>query len=182
MANVRLSVNLSPRELRRSDLVESITGALAAAGLVPADLRVEITEGIQLDDAASITLLRELRERGVSVSIDDFGTGYSSLSSFRTMPIDGLKLDRVFVAALGKATEETAIITAAIAFGAALGIEVTAEGIETDEQLAMLRDLGCQLGQGFLMSRPVSAASIGDLAVHLTVKDPRAVTDRGAVA
>jgi diguanylate cyclase (GGDEF)-like protein/PAS domain S-box-containing protein len=182
MANVRLSVNLSPRELRRSDLVESITGALAAAGLVPGDLRVEITEGIQLDDAASITLLRELRERGVSVSIDDFGTGYSSLSSFRTMPIDGLKLDRVFVAALGKATEETAIITAAIAFGAALGIEVTAEGIETDEQLAMLRDLGCQLGQGFLMSRPVSAASIGDLAVHLTVKDPRAVTDRGAVA
>jgi diguanylate cyclase (GGDEF)-like protein/PAS domain S-box-containing protein len=167
MAGVGLSVNLSPRELRRADLVDTIVRALGSAGLAPGDLRVEITEGIQLDDAASIERLRELRACGVRVSVDDFGTGYSSLSSFRTMPIDGLKLDRVFVGAIGDATEETAIVTAAIAFGAALQIDVTAEGIETPEQLDLLRELGCQRGQGFLMSRPIPASAIETLPLTL---------------
>ena len=173
MAGVGLSVNLSPRELRRPDLVDMIVRAIDEAGLAPADLRVEITEGIQLDDAASIDRLRELRARGVRVSVDDFGTGYSSLSSFRTMPIDGLKLDRVFVGAMGDATEETAIVTAAIAFGAALQIDVTAEGIETPEQLELLRELGCQRGQGYLMSRPIPASAIETLPLTLAAHTRR---------
>ncbi len=102
----------------------------------------------------------ELRDRGVRVSIDDFGTGSSSLASFRNMPIDGLKLDRMFVSALGKAREETAIVTAAIGFGDALGVAVTGEGIETAEQLALLRKLGCRFGQGFLISRPTSIDAV----------------------
>jgi EAL domain-containing protein (putative c-di-GMP-specific phosphodiesterase class I) len=127
------------------------------------DLRVEITEGLQLDDPASIRRLAELRSRGVKVSIDDFGTGYSSLGSFRTMSIDGLKLDRLFVAAVGDARAETAIVTAAIGFGAALGVEVTGEGIETVAQLDVLRRLGCRLGQGYLFARPTTVDGIAAL-------------------
>jgi EAL domain-containing protein (putative c-di-GMP-specific phosphodiesterase class I) len=158
MANVRLSVNLSPRELRRSDLVESITGALAAAGLVPGDLRVEITEGIQLDDAASITLLRELRERGVSVSIDDFGTGYSSLGYLRRFRVDVLKIAREFVGPADR-SEEWAFAGAIIALGRTLGLTIVAEGIETSGQLERLQSLGCEFGQGYLFGRPVDAGA-----------------------
>jgi diguanylate cyclase (GGDEF)-like protein/PAS domain S-box-containing protein len=169
LAGLGLSVNISPRELRRPDLVDSITSTCALAGLSLNDLRVEITEGIQLDDMASIRRLDDLRAHGVRVSIDDFGTGYSSLASFRTIPIDGLKLDRLFVAALGEAREETAIVTAAIAFGAALGVEVTAEGIETPAQLTILRKLGCRFGQGYLFSRPISADGIAALPARMSL-------------
>jgi len=104
--------------------------------------------------------LTRLRELGVSVAIDDFGTGYSSLGYFRDLPIDGLKIDRAFIDGLGREREDTAIVTAAVAFAQALGLEVTGEGIESAEQLERLRELGCQLGQGYLFSRPADAPEL----------------------
>ncbi|MBA2381502.1 MAG: EAL domain-containing protein [Chloroflexi bacterium] len=169
LGGVGLAINVSPRELRRSDLVETFGAACVAAGLPRTALKIEITEGIQLDDAASISRLETLRASGVRISIDDFGTGYSSLASFRTMPVDGLKLDRLFVAALGEAREETAIVTATIAFGAALLVDVTAEGIETPTQLALLRTLGCRFGQGYLFARPMSIEQVALLPARLSV-------------
>jgi diguanylate cyclase len=160
-------VNLSPRELGRSDLADMIAAVCASQGLPVSALRLEITEGLQVDDPASIARLTELRAAGARISIDDFGTGYSSLAYFRKLPIDGLKLDRVFISALGEAREETAIVTAAIAFAAALGVEVTAEGIETTDQLQALRNLCCQFGQGFLLSRPVRADAIAAMPRRL---------------
>jgi EAL domain-containing protein (putative c-di-GMP-specific phosphodiesterase class I) len=144
-----------------------IAAVCASHGLPVSALRLEITEGLLVDDPASIARLAELREAGARISIDDFGTGYSSLAYFRKLPIDGLKLDRAFISALGEAREETAIVTAAIAFAAALGVEVTAEGIETADQLQALRMLGCQFGQGFLMSRPVRADAIAAMPRQL---------------
>jgi len=162
-ASLCVSVNLSPRELGRPDLADMIAAVCASHGLPVSALRLEITEGLRVDDPASIARLSELRAAGARISIDDFGTGYSSLAYFRKLPIDGLKLDRVFISALGEAREETAIVTAAIAFAAALGVEVTAEGIETAGQLDALRKLGCQFGQGFLLSRPVRADVIATM-------------------
>jgi diguanylate cyclase (GGDEF)-like protein/PAS domain S-box-containing protein len=177
-----LSVNLSPRELGRPDLASMIAAVCASNGLPIASLRLEITEGLQVDDAASIARLVDLRAAGARISIDDFGTGYSSLAYFRKLPIDGLKLDRLFISALGEAREETAIVTAAIAFAAALRVQVTAEGIETVEQLDALRKLGCQFGQGFLMSRPVSAAAIALMPRRLALPASPAGPGRIAAA
>jgi diguanylate cyclase (GGDEF)-like protein/PAS domain S-box-containing protein len=166
-ATLGVSVNLSPRELGRPDLADMIATVCASNGLPVSALRLEITEGLQVDDPASIARLTELRAAGARISIDDFGTGYSSLAYFRKLPINGLKLDRAFISALGEAREETAIVTAAIAFAAALGVEVTAEGIETADQLQALRTLGCQFGQGFLLSRPVRADAIAAMPRQL---------------
>ncbi|HEV7605273.1 MAG TPA: EAL domain-containing protein [Candidatus Limnocylindrales bacterium] len=166
-ADVGMSVNMSPRELLRPELVDEVIEILRIAEL-PADaLRIEITEGIELEDAGAIARLGALRDFGVRVSIDDFGTGYSSLGSFRRLPIDGLKIDRSFVAALGEQREETAIVSAAVSFAGALGIGATGEGIETVEQWRALRDLGCRYGQGFLLGRPVAPETIATMDLQL---------------
>ena len=154
-AHLTMSINASPRELVQTGMAESV-GALLTRHGVPGDaLRIEITEGAALDGEQSAGTIRALRQLGVRISIDDFGRGYASLGSFRELEIDGLKIDRAFVDGVGQEREDTAIVTAAIAFGKALDVEVTGEGIETPEQLAALRALGCQYGQGFLFSRPV---------------------------
>jgi diguanylate cyclase (GGDEF)-like protein/PAS domain S-box-containing protein len=168
-AAIGISVNMSPRELLRSELVTDVVEALRTAGLRPDALRVEITEGVELEDAGAIARLADLRKLGVRVSIDDFGTGYSSLGSFRRLPIDGLKIDRSFVAELGMQREETAIVSAAVSFASALGIGATGEGIETEEQWRTLRDLGCRFGQGFLPGRPAPAETVAAMPLTLTV-------------
>jgi EAL domain-containing protein (putative c-di-GMP-specific phosphodiesterase class I) len=104
-----------------------------------------------------------LRALGIRLAIDDFGTGYSSLGYFRNLPLDTLKIDRDFVGGLGSSREDTAIVTAAIAFAKALDVEVIAEGIETELQAQRLRDLGCRLGQGFLFSRALEPAAMQTL-------------------
>jgi EAL domain-containing protein (putative c-di-GMP-specific phosphodiesterase class I) len=166
-ASIGISVNMSPRELLRSELVTDVVRSLRDADL-PADaLRIEITEGIELEDAGAIERLARLRALGVRVTIDDFGTGYSSLGSFRRLPIDGLKIDRSFVAALGLQREETAIVAAAVSFARALGIGATGEGIETVEQWRSLRDMGCRYGQGYFLGRPVATEMIAGMALAL---------------
>jgi EAL domain-containing protein (putative c-di-GMP-specific phosphodiesterase class I) len=158
-----MAVNVSPRELVRAGFVENVMAILERTGLASSHLRLEITEGAVLEGENAIVALRALRAHGVRVSVDDFGTGYSSLGYFSELQIDGLKIDRAFIDGLGIEREDTAIVTAAIAFGRALDVEVTGEGIETADQVARLLELGCRLGQGYLFSRPVPAAELTPL-------------------
>ena len=159
---LRMSVNTSAREVVEPTFVSGIESALAASGL-PADcLTLEITESMMLgDETDSIAALRELRRIGVHIVIDDFGTGYSALSYLNQLPVDGLKIDRSFVQGLGIEREKTAIVSATIAFAHGLGLAVTAEGIETQEQLRHLVALNCNLGQGYLFARPLDTAAMG---------------------
>ncbi|HXU87188.1 MAG TPA: EAL domain-containing protein [Verrucomicrobiae bacterium] len=152
---VRLSVNVSPRQLTDSDFVGTVLGALEETGLPPDALDLEVTESVVFDCGEDgIERLRILRAAGVGVSLDDFGTGFSSLGNLRTLPIDQLKVDRIFVAALLDGGIETAVVEAVIRLGGALGASVVAEGIEDAAVANRLAELGCVLGQGFFFGRP----------------------------
>jgi diguanylate cyclase (GGDEF)-like protein len=159
--NVAVSVNLSARQLVRPDLTDRVTAMLETTGADPADLCLEITEGTLLVDmGAAVRHLTELRSLGVRISIDDFGTGYSSLAYLRTLPLDELKIDRSFVTAVAEDPSAAAIVASVVSLGHALGLLVVAEGVETAAQLTTLRDLGCDLAQGFHLARPAPAADI----------------------
>lgn len=156
-----ISVNLSARQFAQPDLVEQVQQALQGSGLPAAHLRLEITESAVMANAESaVRTLQALKELDVSLAIDDFGTGYSSLSYLHRFPVDTLKIDRSFVGALGKDKHATVIVSAVVALAHTLGLDVTAEGIETAEQLARLRAVGCDRAQGFYFSPPVPARAI----------------------
>jgi EAL domain-containing protein (putative c-di-GMP-specific phosphodiesterase class I) len=159
---LRVSVNTSAREVVEPTFVSGIESALASSGLPADSLTLEITESMMLgDETDAIAALRELRRIGVHIVIDDFGTGYSALSYLNQLPVDGLKIDRSFVQGLGSEREKTAIVSATIAFAHGLGLAVTAEGIETEDQLQRLMALKCNLGQGFLFARPLDSKTMG---------------------
>jgi diguanylate cyclase (GGDEF)-like protein/PAS domain S-box-containing protein len=150
-----VSVNLSAHQLSDPQLPGDVVATLALTGLPPERLCLEVTESVLMDDVtASIVVLNELRAVGVSLVIDDFGTGYSSLNYLRRLPVDGMKIDRSFVSELGLATEDDAIVSAIIQLGHTLGLGITAEGVETEDQAAILRKLGCDTAQGYLFGRP----------------------------
>jgi diguanylate cyclase (GGDEF)-like protein/PAS domain S-box-containing protein len=156
-----VSVNLSARQLASPDLVGNVVGAMAAAGIDPGQLSFEITESVLMDDVDfSIEILRALKDIGVGLAIDDFGTGYSSLSYLRRFPVDTLKMDRSFINRLAAGAPDVAIVSAVIGLGQALGLTVTAEGVETVEQLRVLADLGCDAAQGYLFARPIPASEV----------------------
>lgn len=151
-----VSVNISASEFRQANLAQRVARVLDRAGLPPSRLRLELTETILMEDIpASVETLSELRRVGVRLAIDDFGTGYSSLSYLRNLPVDTLKVDRSFVCDIGRDTRSNAVVQAIIELGRALSMEVTAEGIETFEQLRFLRASGCRLGQGHYFSPAV---------------------------
>lgn len=151
-----VSVNLSMRQFRQPDLVMQVQQALAGSGLAPARLRLEITESMAVNDMeATLVTLTELRALGVQLSMDDFGTGYSSLGVLRRFPITSLKIDRSFIMALEHDPRTVAVLQAVATLGRALGMTVTAEGVETAAQLATVSGAGCDLVQGFYFSRPV---------------------------
>jgi EAL domain-containing protein (putative c-di-GMP-specific phosphodiesterase class I) len=152
-----MSVNLSVRQFRHQDMAGNVSRALAAAGLDPRHLNLEITESILLEEQSVIDALHELDALGVQFSIDDFGTGYSSLSYLRRFPIDTLKIDRSFVTDIPGNTDATAIAQAIIAMARSLGLRVVAEGVETAEQLAFLHGHGCDAMQGYFFSKPLPA-------------------------
>jgi diguanylate cyclase (GGDEF)-like protein/PAS domain S-box-containing protein len=155
---LQVSVNLSPRQFDDPNLVDDVAAALANAGISAGSLKLEVTEGlIMRDTEKSIETLRRLKDFGVTIAVDDFGTGYSSLSYLRRLPLDVLKIDRSFVQGIGKSTEDDAIVRAIISMAQSLGLSVTAEGIETNEQARLLREWSCQTGQGYLFSRPLPA-------------------------
>jgi diguanylate cyclase (GGDEF)-like protein/PAS domain S-box-containing protein len=158
---VRVAVNLSPVQFKNSNLVQSVISALAASSLAPGRLELEITESVLLQDSeATLAALHKLRSFGVKISMDDFGTGYSSLSYLRSFPFDKIKIDRSFVHELATRDDSMAIVRAVTGLGKSLGISIVAEGVETNEQLGLLRTEGCTEVQGFLFSRPRPAQDV----------------------
>jgi diguanylate cyclase (GGDEF)-like protein/PAS domain S-box-containing protein len=156
--SISLAVNLSPAQFRTGGVHEAVTAALARSGLAPHRLELEITETLLLDDSTDSTAaLEQFHAAGIRIALDDFGTGYSSLSYLRRFPFDKIKIDRSFVADLPDAEGSVAIVRAIIGLGRALRTRVTAEGVETWEQLLMLRAEGCNEAQGYLFSRPLPA-------------------------
>ncbi|MGH7410478.1 MAG: putative bifunctional diguanylate cyclase/phosphodiesterase, partial [Candidatus Methylomirabilis sp.] len=165
-----MSVNLSARQFQQPGLVEDVARALSEAGLHPASLKLEITESAVMEDEHStIATMQKLKALGVKLAIDDFGVGYSSLSYLRQFPVDALKVDRVFIGRLGQDPVDMAIVHAVIAVAKSLNLSVTAEGVETDRQLAHLRDLGCKGGQGYYFAKPLPS----DAFSALMAVDPR---------
>jgi EAL domain-containing protein (putative c-di-GMP-specific phosphodiesterase class I) len=134
--------------------MQAVRDALYAANLVPTRLELEITETLLLDKSELVTAtLHALRALGVRISMDDFGTGYSSLSYLRSFPFDKIKIDRSFVHGIGDKTDSQAIVRAIVSLGSSLGIKITAEGVETETDLAYLKAEGCTEGQGYLFSK-----------------------------
>jgi Amt family ammonium transporter len=142
---------------------------LRATGLAPELLQLEITESAAMADAdGAVTTLRQLKGLGVRIAIDDFGTGYSSLGYLQRFPVDLLKIDHRFVGGLARDEGDAAIVRAVVGLAHTLGLRVVAEGVETAEQSQRLRELGCELAQGFLFGRPVPAEDIPPLLAKVT--------------
>lgn len=167
---MRVAVNLSARQFHQGDLAETISDILQELHLSPELLEIELTEGILMEDTNQTTaILDRLHCMGVQISIDDFGTGYSSMSYLKRLPIQVLKIDRSFVHDIHTDPDDRAIVTAVIALAHSMKLKVVAEGVETEEQLAFLREYNCDIMQGYLFSRPVS----GDEVLSLMTKDAR---------
>ena len=162
--DLKVAVNLSPVQFKKGNLPQMVFATLASTGLPAARLELEITESIFLAESkANLATLRRLRALGVSISMDDFGTGYSGLSYLRAFPFDKIKIDRSFISELSESADCMAIIKAITNLGSNLGIPTLAEGVETETQLAWLREAGCTEMQGYLFSRPVPASEIAEL-------------------
>jgi len=158
------SVNLSPRQLSHSDVPALLERALEETGVDPRLLELEITENVLMEQSASaLATLRRLKAMGVRLVLDDFGTGWSSLAYLKRFPLDGLKIDREFVAGLGNSAEDTAIVAAVLSMAEALELAVIAEGVETDAQLTWLRARGCGFAQGYLLGRPAPREQLEQL-------------------
>jgi diguanylate cyclase (GGDEF)-like protein/PAS domain S-box-containing protein len=163
-----VGVNLSTRQLAEPHIVDTVRYALAASELAPERLTLEVTETALLTDTAAATArLEALAGLGVRIALDDFGTGYSSLSYIRDFPVNTIKIDRSFVAGLGRNPDDSAIVATLVNLATALNISVVAEGIETVEQVDVLRALGCQFGQGYLWTPPVPSAYLMETLAHI---------------
>jgi EAL domain-containing protein (putative c-di-GMP-specific phosphodiesterase class I) len=159
-----ISVNLSPHQFLQSNLIEHLSSILAETGMPPSQLGIEVTESAAMPNFDySIRTLRSLQEMGISIHIDDFGTGFSSLSQLRRLPIDTLKIDRQFVDDLPDSADDAAIAQAIIAMSKSLRYQIVAEGIETWAQLDFLRQHQCDIGQGYLFSRPLPPEDLAEL-------------------
>ena len=159
-----MSVNLSPRQFQQQDIVGLVTGVLEETGLAAEFLELELTETLIAQDTSKVTVtIDQLKAVGVQFSIDDFGTGYSSLNHLKRFKLDRLKIDRTFVDSLHVDPGDAAISLAVIALARSLNLKVTAEGVETAEQLAFLHKHGCDEMQGYYFSRPVPAAEIVEM-------------------
>jgi EAL domain-containing protein (putative c-di-GMP-specific phosphodiesterase class I) len=161
---VSMAVNLSPRQFADDNLLQDIDEALAASGMSPVLLQLEVTESMMMRNVPrAIKVLDAIQSRGIRLAIDDFGTGYSSMSLMKQLPIDTIKIDRSFIRDLPDDSEDRAIAQAIISMGKALGMTVVAEGVETPEQEAFLRSHGCDEMQGFLFSKPLADEQLADL-------------------
>ena len=159
---LKTAVNVSATQLRRAEFADSVRDALDAVGLEASLLELELTESVFLDPSKEQIhdTLRRLAGYGVTLAIDDFGIGYSSLAYLKHFPFDEVKIDGSFVADIGRAPDGGVIAAAVVALAHSLGKRVTAEGVETGEQLAFLRDRGCDAAQGYLLGRPGPAEGV----------------------
>jgi diguanylate cyclase (GGDEF)-like protein len=158
--SLTMDVNVSARQFHHPTLIEEVADTLEETGLDPSSLILEITESVAMEDASlSVSVLRELKELGLKIAIDDFGTGYSSLSYLKRFPVDVIKIDRSIVEGLNRDPTDAAIVSASITLAHALGLKAVAEGVETNEEFAKLRTLGCDIGQGYYWWRPCASAA-----------------------
>jgi EAL domain-containing protein (putative c-di-GMP-specific phosphodiesterase class I) len=156
---IKMSVNLSPQQFREPQLIEEVETALAETGLPGKLLKLEITESLLIDNLETVTkIIHSLRNQEIQFSIDDFGTGYSSLSYLHQFPVDTIKIDRSFVSQMQANGDNSAIVKAIVTLAHMLNMDIIAEGIETTAQLAQLKLLQCEYGQGFFFSKPLSEA------------------------
>ncbi|MEO1298545.1 MAG: EAL domain-containing protein [Cyanobacteria bacterium J06636_16] len=159
-----VSVNMSSRQFSQDDVVQRIQGVLDDTGLPPNNLKIEITEGVLIEHSSGIIeTLQAIRSLGITLSIDDFGTGYSSLSYLHRFPVDTLKIDRSFIENADADYEKLEILQSVVRLAWNLGLEVVAEGIETEQHYARIRALRCESGQGFLFAKPLAAGAVGEL-------------------
>jgi EAL domain-containing protein (putative c-di-GMP-specific phosphodiesterase class I) len=161
LPDFRISVNFSPRDLREADLPDVVAAMLAEHGLPPGALSVEVTEHVLLDDTV-LPALRRICALGVQVAIDDFGVGYSSLAYLKRLPITALKIDRAFIREVADDAYDQAIVGSIISVAKTLGLHVTAEGVEDDDQAAFVQSLGCDEAQGFRFAGPLTALALED--------------------
>ena len=176
-----LACNLSPLQLRDPALPAMVAGVLAETGFPAARLELEVTESALVGDLALARgLLEQIKALGVKLALDDFGTGYSSLRHLQLLPFDKLKVDQSFVGAMTADKESAKIVSAVVGLGHSLGLSVVAEGVETEEVAALLRELGCDVGQGWLFGRPVPAHRI-DAMVAVSWRGGRDNTDAGGM-
>ncbi len=170
---IRIAVNVSPRQFQLDDMAVCAAQALAASGLPAHCLELELTESVLAERPEEMRqVLQRLRELGVRIAVDDFGTGYSSLVHLKRFPIDVLKIDQGFMRDIPASGDDMAISATIIAMGRSLGLNVLAEGVETPEQLAFLRERGCDSYQGYLFSRPVPAEQFARLLQAQAEKQP----------
>ena len=182
-APLKVAVNLSPVQFKNRRLVRFVMETLAEAGLAPARLELEITEAVLLqNDDVTIAMLHELRSHGIRIAMDDFGVGYSSLSYLRSFPFDKIKIDRSFIADLDRNRDNAAIVRAMAGLGASLNVDTTAEGVETAEQLAVVRHCGCTEVQGYLISAPRPAVELEALIASLGTEAEVAASDEVVAA
>ncbi len=175
----RLSFNVAPQQIQDATLVPELLAVLAAHGVPPSRLDVELTETALVNDTARARdVILSLKRAGMTVTLDDFGTGYSSLSYLAEMTFDKIKIDRSFVRTLRDRPESAKIVDAIIGLSRSLGVDTVAEGVETEEQAQMLRRLGCTSGQGWLFGRPVRAQDLTDrIALARNLVEPVANAD-----
>ena len=179
-AGMYVSVNLSARQFANPELCEQIEEALETTGLGPQSLKLEVTESVVMENIEkTIEMLRQLRSMGVESSIDDFGTGYSSLSYLHHFPSTTLKIDRSFISRMGGVGENSEIVRTILLLARNLGMQVVAEGVESVEQLAQLRALACDFGQGYLFSKAINAAAVGRTLSEASPQSLRAANSQG---
>ena len=181
---IEIAVNLSPVQFKRGQVLSMVQDALAASGLDPARLELEITESVLLENSGDrLALLHQLRALGIRIALDDFGTGYSSLSYLRSFPFNKIKIDQSFIREIDTDRQSAAIVGAVVGLGRSLGMTTVAEGVETPRQLATVRDHGCTKVQGYLFSRPAPAAEVPDMVRLLWVpeRDELARASHGGV-
>jgi EAL domain-containing protein (putative c-di-GMP-specific phosphodiesterase class I) len=156
ITGIRVAINISAQQLRHENLILLVCGALACYDLLPEDIELEVTESTAMKNPEiTLAILDQLAAMGILLAIDDFGTGYSSLAYLKHLPIKRLKLDRSFVKDIETDSNDAAICTATVALGHSLGLELVAEGVETEAQRDFLAGLGCDVLQGYLFSRPM---------------------------
>jgi diguanylate cyclase (GGDEF)-like protein len=169
LADIRVAVNVSPLQLRRRDFVERVLSGVAPAAGFKGGIDIEITESMLMQDLElSIAKLTQLREAGIGVAIDDFGTGYSSLRLLSRLPVDTLKIDRSFVQDITETSSAMTLVSTVVSLARAFGMRTVAEGVETQEQLQMLKQVGCDQAQGYLLARPNPAADVPAIVKRLT--------------
>ncbi|MDE2584640.1 MAG: EAL domain-containing protein, partial [Betaproteobacteria bacterium] len=170
---LRMAVNLSVRQLRQQDFPQTVARIVAAAGIPPSLLELEVTEsGVMEHPEEAVIILQALNDMGITLAIDDFGTGYSSLAYLKLLPIDRLKIDRSFVRDIERDPNDAAIARGTIALAHSLGLEVVAEGVENAEQLRLLAQDGCDEMQGYYFSPPLAADAASEFLARPAPRQP----------